>query len=40
MVATPVPAAKAVEAYVERAETRTERWSDHAPVTVAYDHGF
>ncbi|MDH6708705.1 hypothetical protein P3T27_005451 [Kitasatospora sp. MAA19] len=29
---------QAVEAYVERAATHAERWSDHAPVTAAYDH--
>jgi exodeoxyribonuclease-3 len=37
---TPGIAAKAVEAYVERAATHAERWSDHAPVTVVYDHDF
>lgn len=37
-VATPGLAARAVEAYVERAASHPERWSDHAPVTVAYDH--
>ncbi|MFJ8434770.1 exodeoxyribonuclease III [Kitasatospora sp. NPDC094019] len=36
-VATPDLAAKAVEAYVERAETHAERWSDHAPVTAVFD---
>ncbi len=36
-VATPGLAAKAVEAYVERAATHTERWSDHAPVTAVFD---
>ncbi|WP_327691187.1 MULTISPECIES: exodeoxyribonuclease III [unclassified Streptomyces] len=36
-VATPGLAAKAVKAYVERAATHDERWSDHAPVTVVYD---
>ncbi|MFE6745287.1 hypothetical protein ACFVGM_05480 [Kitasatospora purpeofusca] len=25
------------DARFERAETHAERWSDHAPVTVAYD---
>jgi len=25
-----------VKAYVERAATHAERWSDHAPVTVHY----
>ncbi|MEV4615689.1 exodeoxyribonuclease III [Kitasatospora sp. NPDC049258] len=39
LMATPGLAAKAVEAYVERAATHAERWSDHAPVTVVYDHG-
>ncbi|WP_371238512.1 exodeoxyribonuclease III [Streptomyces pimonensis] len=36
-VATPGIAARAVEAYVERAATHAERWSDHAPVTVVFD---
>ncbi|MEH0544886.1 exodeoxyribonuclease III [Streptomyces sp. B21-105] len=36
-VATPGLAAKAVKALVERAATHGERWSDHAPVTVAFD---
>ncbi|WP_424213324.1 exodeoxyribonuclease III [Streptomyces sp. BI20] len=36
-VATPGLAGKAVKGLVERAETHPERWSDHAPVTVAYD---
>jgi exodeoxyribonuclease III len=36
-VSTPGLAAKAVKAYVERAATHDERWSDHAPVTVVYD---
>ncbi|MFF6995666.1 exodeoxyribonuclease III [Streptomyces sp. NPDC008313] len=36
-VATPGLAAKAVKAYVERAATHGERWSDHAPVTVVYE---
>lgn len=35
-VATPGLAARAVSAVVERAATHGERWSDHAPVTVAY----
>jgi exodeoxyribonuclease-3 len=39
-IATPGLAAKTVEAHVERAATHAERWSDHAPVTVVYDHGF
>ncbi|MFD8751920.1 hypothetical protein ACFV0O_13200 [Kitasatospora sp. NPDC059577] len=30
-------AKKCVEAYVERAETHAERWSDHAPVTAVFD---
>ncbi|MYS81006.1 exodeoxyribonuclease III [Embleya scabrispora] len=36
-VATPALANAAVTAVVERADTYAERWSDHAPVTVAYD---
>jgi exodeoxyribonuclease-3 len=36
-VATPGLAARAVKGSVERAATHAERWSDHAPVTVAYD---
>ncbi len=36
-MATPGLAAMAAEAHVERAATHLERWSDHAPVTVAYD---
>lgn len=36
-VATERLAALAVKAFVERAETHEERWSDHAPVTVVYD---
>ncbi len=36
-IATPGLAAKAVKAYVERAATHDERWSDHAPVTAVYD---
>ncbi|MER8067244.1 exodeoxyribonuclease III [Streptomyces sp. NPDC094034] len=36
-VATPGLAARAVKAYVERAASHEERWSDHAPVTVTYD---
>ncbi|GAA0601876.1 exodeoxyribonuclease III [Streptomyces crystallinus] len=35
-LATPGLAARAVKGYVERAATHEERWSDHAPVTVAY----
>ena len=36
-LATPGLAAKAVKAFVERAATHDERWSDHAPVTAVYD---
>ncbi|MEU2559266.1 exodeoxyribonuclease III [Streptomyces longispororuber] len=36
-VATPGLAGRAVKAYVERAATHAERWSDHAPVTVVYE---
>ncbi|MFB6809588.1 exodeoxyribonuclease III [Streptomyces sp. NPDC056387] len=36
-VATPGLAARAVKAFVERAGTHPERWSDHAPVTVVYE---
>ncbi|MDO0927277.1 exodeoxyribonuclease III [Streptomyces sp. TG1A-8] len=36
-LATPRLAGKAVEAFVERAASHAERWSDHAPVTVVYD---
>ncbi|MFF8944320.1 exodeoxyribonuclease III [Streptomyces sp. NPDC014864] len=36
-VSTPRLAARAVKAFVERAATHAERWSDHAPVTVVYD---
>ncbi|MEU7697707.1 exodeoxyribonuclease III [Streptomyces sp. NPDC039028] len=35
-LATPGLAARAVKAYVERAATHAERWSDHAPVTAVY----
>ena len=35
-VATPGLAARVVKAWVERAATHEERWSDHAPVSVAY----
>ncbi|MET3984063.1 exodeoxyribonuclease III [Streptomyces sp. PvR034] len=38
-VATPGLAERAVKAFVERAETHPERWSDHAPVTVVYELG-
>ncbi|MET8585110.1 exodeoxyribonuclease III [Streptomyces collinus] len=37
-VATPGLAERAVKAYVERAASHEERWSDHAPVTVVFDH--
>ncbi len=36
-MATENLADKAVEAYVERAATHAERWSDHAPVTAVFD---
>ncbi|MFJ9040401.1 exodeoxyribonuclease III [Streptomyces sp. NPDC102406] len=36
-VATPGLAARALKAYVERAATHEERWSDHAPVTVVFE---
>ncbi|WP_329121467.1 exodeoxyribonuclease III [Streptomyces sp. NBC_01465] len=36
-VATAGLAKVAVKAWVERAATHGERWSDHAPVTVAYE---
>ncbi|MEU7582354.1 exodeoxyribonuclease III [Streptomyces sp. NPDC041068] len=36
-VATAGLAERAVKAYVERAASHAERWSDHAPVTVVYD---
>ena len=35
-VATPGLAGRAVKAWVERAATHDERWSDHAPVTVDF----
>lgn len=35
-VATPGLAARAQEAWVERAPSHDQRWSDHAPVTVVY----
>ncbi|WP_371483386.1 exodeoxyribonuclease III [Kitasatospora sp. NBC_00315] len=38
-IASPGLAGRAVRATVERAATHAERWSDHAPVTVAYDRG-
>ncbi|MDT0347012.1 exodeoxyribonuclease III [Streptomyces litchfieldiae] len=36
-VATPGLAKRAVKAYVERAASHGERWSDHAPVTAVFD---
>ncbi|GGU33117.1 exodeoxyribonuclease III [Streptomyces lavendofoliae] len=36
-VATPGLAARAAKAWVERAAAHGERWSDHAPVTAAYE---
>jgi exodeoxyribonuclease-3 len=36
-VATPRLAERAVKAWVERAATHGERWSDHAPVTAVYE---
>ena len=36
-IATPGLADRARTAVTERAATHAERWSDHAPVTVAYD---
>ncbi len=39
LVSTKNLADKAVEAYVERAASHAERWSDHAPVTAAFDFG-
>ncbi|HEY9371239.1 exodeoxyribonuclease III [Streptomyces sp.] len=36
-VATPGLAQRAVKAWVERAATHGERWSDHAPVTAVYE---
>ncbi|MFB8352605.1 exodeoxyribonuclease III [Streptomyces niveus] len=38
-VATAGLAGRAVKAWVERAATHAERWSDHAPVSVAYEQG-
>lgn len=38
-VATKGLAERAVKAWVERAATHDERWSDHAPVSVAYELG-
>ncbi|GAA3372448.1 exodeoxyribonuclease III [Streptomyces sannanensis] len=36
-VATPGLAARCVKAWVERAGSHPERWSDHAPVTAVYE---
>ncbi|QDY77210.1 exodeoxyribonuclease III [Streptomyces qinzhouensis] len=36
LVATPGLAARAAKAYVERADSHPERWSDHAPVTAVF----
>lgn len=36
-VATPGLARRAVKAWVERAATHGERWSDHAPVSAVYE---
>ncbi|MDX3851306.1 exodeoxyribonuclease III [Streptomyces sp. AK02-01A] len=36
-VATAGLAGRAVKAYVERAASHAERWSDHAPVTAVFD---
>lgn len=38
-VATAGLAGRAVKAWVERAATHGERWSDHAPVSVVYEQG-
>ncbi|MCI3227034.1 exodeoxyribonuclease III [Streptomyces sp. NP-1717] len=38
-VATGGLAGRAVKAWVERAATHAERWSDHAPVSVVYEQG-
>lgn len=37
VVASPRLAKRAAKAYVERAASHAERWSDHAPVTVVFD---
>jgi len=37
-VATQGLAAKATKAWVDRASAHDQRWSDHAPVLVTYDH--
>lgn len=36
-VATAGLARRAVKAWVERAATHGEQWSDHAPVTAVYE---
>ncbi|MEE1929484.1 exodeoxyribonuclease III [Streptomyces sp. TRM 70351] len=36
LAATPGLAARCVKAYVERAASHAERWSDHAPVTAVF----
>ncbi|MFD7611046.1 exodeoxyribonuclease III [Streptomyces sp. NPDC059828] len=37
LVGTPRLAGKCVKAYVERAASHAERWSDHAPVTAVFE---
>ncbi|MCP3820409.1 exodeoxyribonuclease III [Streptomyces sp. A3M-1-3] len=37
LVSSPRLVERAVKAYVERAATHGERWSDHAPVTAVFD---
>ncbi|WP_406451085.1 exodeoxyribonuclease III [Streptomyces sp. NBC_00876] len=37
IVSSPRLAERAVKAYVERAASHAERWSDHAPVTAVFD---
>ncbi|MGW0731521.1 exodeoxyribonuclease III [Streptomyces sp. NPDC002851] len=37
IVSSPGLATKAVKAYVEKAASHAERWSDHAPVTAVFD---
>ncbi|WP_156727027.1 exodeoxyribonuclease III [Streptomyces apocyni] len=37
VVSSPALAERALKAYVERAASHAERWSDHAPVTVVFD---
>ncbi|GAA1187783.1 exodeoxyribonuclease III [Streptomyces hebeiensis] len=39
VVGSPRLAGAAVKAYVERAASHAERWSDHAPVTAVFDLG-